>query len=740
MFYPVNSLKKGGRFHLCWVADSWPDCFSSITQRQLWSQDIRKLCDDLLQVMTNESGRVSHRFSLRLSSQLMRGLVRLYQKKVNSMLTELCMLNARIMKNSNKKYNIQDEAEEVQRHMVPMLELSAPLREPVPEPEERVEEMILQSGNAVANIEDITLKEVAISDFQLPLNDGFGEVNPNQALELLLLEDRTLEHMLGAPDASQPATSAAGPSGLQLDRTLEHMLGALDASQPVAGPSGLRLDHTMERMSDHETTLFRKSIAQDLLPEEFEKGMLFKLELMYLLANQFLPLRLTSSQHILKFNDLVLPTPEPAAPAQAAPPAQLPAAAPQEPEIVTLETLEEGEPQAKRRRRNKLIIDKKHQLSKKFLRPRIENIHVDLRCEEFSEDIVDLRVPAELLLQRPARAGARFPCRVARALCRLFSRNLGLAAHAHVDQREMELALASRARRATVQVLEPIPEEPQVQMQEQVVEPQIPELQLPVEEQTVLNQSITAVPDLSAVDVGKDIADCPTQKLAAETQKRSSREDLNISPTKKPRCGYTSFTGSQSQNLVAVEPEIVEKENIPENWQTIAPRHEEQPIIPNIEIQRPSDPERVLSSLLQRAGLSDMPPASPARPAQEAARGARPGGSDSSETMLGSLDRTKVSLGDSDQTTDSKRIIRDEWGTEGTMTKILKMVKAEIKPVNINSLLSLGPVVPGHKRIIAARCFSSILKLKQHDLIKVHKDPNTLEILDIVLGPKFNIH
>lgn len=38
--------------------------------------------DDLLEVMTSESGRTKKRFSLRLSSQLMRGLVRLYQRKV----------------------------------------------------------------------------------------------------------------------------------------------------------------------------------------------------------------------------------------------------------------------------------------------------------------------------------------------------------------------------------------------------------------------------------------------------------------------------------------------------------------------------------------------------------------------------------------------------------------------------------------------------------------------------------
>ncbi|XP_047989554.1 uncharacterized protein LOC125228865 [Leguminivora glycinivorella] len=351
MFYPENSLKKGGRFHLCWVADSWPACFASITQRQLWSQDIRKMCDDLLQVMTNESGRPSHRFSLRLSSQLMRGLVRLYQKKVNSILTEICMINARIMKNSNRKFNIQDEAEEMQRHIVPMLELPAPVREPVPEPEERVEEMIQQSGNVVPNIEAITLKEAAIPEFQLPPNDGFGEENPNQALQLLL-QDRTLEHMLGA-SGPHSALNATEPAAQITDRS--------------ANQSRLELDKTMERMSEHENTLFGKSTAQDLLPEELDKE---------------IPIPEIPPPDLPVPTEKKSPTPEPAAAVTAPAPAAAPAqAAPQEPEIVTLETLEEGEPQAKRRRKNKLIIDKNHQLSKKFLRARIENIHVDLRCE-----------------------------------------------------------------------------------------------------------------------------------------------------------------------------------------------------------------------------------------------------------------------------------------------------------------------------------------------------------------------
>lgn len=53
--------------------------------------------------------------------------------------------------------------------------------------------------------------------------------------------------------------------------------------------------------------------------------------------------------------------------------------------------------------------------------------------------------------------------------------------------------------------------------------------------------------------------------------------------------------------------------------------------------------------------------------------------------------------------------LSDQWGTEGTMLKILKLVKTGRQPVNVSSLISKGPVIPGYKRIIAARCFTSIL-------------------------------
>ncbi|CAG5015673.1 unnamed protein product [Parnassius apollo] len=86
MSYPVDSIKQGGKFYLCCLADTWPLRFATITHRQLYSQDIRKICDDLLEVTTNESSQPAKRVSLRLSSQLLRGLVRLYQREVTVLL------------------------------------------------------------------------------------------------------------------------------------------------------------------------------------------------------------------------------------------------------------------------------------------------------------------------------------------------------------------------------------------------------------------------------------------------------------------------------------------------------------------------------------------------------------------------------------------------------------------------------------------------------------------------------
>lgn len=102
---------------------------------------------------------------------------------------------------------------------------------------------------------------------------------------------------------------------------------------------------------------------------------------------------------------------------------------------------------------------------------------------------------------------------------------------------------------------------------------------------------------------------------------------------------------------------LVEKENIPDNRQLVPPQVDEQPLIPDVVIH-PSSPEMRVTTLLQEAGLADMEMRPEVQIEEESQRKSRKHGSESSETMLGSLDRTKVSLGDSEHTTESKRFIR----------------------------------------------------------------------------------
>ncbi|CAG9785743.1 unnamed protein product [Diatraea saccharalis] len=241
MFYPVDSLKRGGRFYLCWVADSWPLRFATITHRQLWSQDIRKICNDLMEVMNNESGRPVCRFSLRLSSQLMRGVVRLYQRKVTVFLGDLCMINANVTKHVNKKWNICEEVTDVPQRSLPRLPTVQLVAQEEPENGQRIEEIIQNSGNVVGNIEEITLKESAIPQVTLPPNDGFGEENPEQALQLL--KDQTIEMML----VQDKSIHYSG-----LDLALDVTEKSHDKSRFVAH------DVQMEPIAELDATMFRK--------------------------------------------------------------------------------------------------------------------------------------------------------------------------------------------------------------------------------------------------------------------------------------------------------------------------------------------------------------------------------------------------------------------------------------------------------------------------------------------------
>ncbi|XP_075974935.1 uncharacterized protein LOC142975764 [Anticarsia gemmatalis] len=710
MFYPVDSLKRGGRFYLCWVADSWPLRFATITHRQLWSQDIRRICDDLLEVMTNESGRPNQRFSLRLSSQLLRGLVRLYQRKVNVFLGDLCMINAHVIKSTNKKWNVQ-EIEVVERVRRPLQQLNIQeiLQEPQ-ENEQRIEEMIQASGNAVANIQDITLREpvehVSVAEMLSKPNDGFGEEQLDQPLQFL--QDRTLEMMLVNTEVS------TAHSGLEL--------AGLDNTDKSQDKSRLYLhDAQMERISEHELTMFRKSTAEELIPE-FEKDIPEIPE--------------------IPPPELSVPQPEKPREEEHVPeePRFIPVAPPREPEPEEIE-LEALEPQPRRRRiRNRLIIDKKIKISTQQFRARLENTLLELRCQDSSDDIISIRVPPELYFRRPCQGGVRVDTNIGFEISRLFSRNLGVVSVQPRAEREMEEVMQRSNRTAARSMLERIEEEPEI--------PVVPEEPQVLLEPTTAPENITAelmnvseAPRVSVVEqMELDIADMPTQKVEtlSQARKRVAEQEVGMSPKRQRSVGYVSFR--ESQIAQQRSNELADLEADKENRSSNLP-----PLLPPAEPAPEQSAEKIVSSMLQEAGLADIQITAPIVTEAEIHTSLRAGSrgksgrgnqSDSSETPLGSLDRTKVSLGDSDHTTDSKRFIRDQWGTEGTMLKILKFVKTGRQPVTVSNLISKGPIIAGHKRVIAARCFSSILKLRQHRFINVSKDPDTLEITNITLGPK----
>ncbi|XP_026315278.1 uncharacterized protein LOC113226762 isoform X2 [Hyposmocoma kahamanoa] len=707
MFYPVESLKRGGRFYLCWVADSWPLRFAATTHKQLWSQDIRKLCNDLLEVMTNESGRPAHRFSLRLSSQLMRGLVRLYERKATILLSEMCMINAHVFKHANKKLS----AHKTVPRTTPALPLvSAPLVPEELENEQRVEEMIQNSGNAVTNIQDITLKEAAIPEFQLPPNDGFGEETSEQVL--------------------QRDASAVQHSGLeQLDATEK----SHDKTRlaPHDGPQ-------MERLSEHDVTVFTKSVAEEVVPEgEIEKEIADIPEI---------PLPVMPAPSI-EIQEALPPQPEEVQASQAAPvsleqvinqPDQ------RDTKHIELEELEDDQQQVRRRRKPKLIIDKRTQIGSAFLRSRIDNITVELRCEKFNDDIADVRVPWDIYSRRPATNGARLQTRHADALTRMFQRNLSVIHRQFAE----EIAADEPRQRRTRSMLEKT-----IQIPAEEIISEVPKNVNP--SQQVLNVTegdinittgglnITEVPnvlEVPCIQEPMDIADLPTQKLETISQTRKRTADYELSP-KRQKSGYISSRDNQRASRSCVD--ATDKENIP------PPHTDNENVPPEENIQElPQTVARNtmmnVSTMLQEAGLADMQPVRAETgmelPTQKDVQGttqARKDDSESSETPQGSLDRTKVSLGDSVMTTDSQRFIRNQWGIEGTMLKILNHIMAQRGPVTVESLVARGPVMLGYKRIIAARCFTSILKLMQHGFINVTKDPETLALQDITLGPKF---
>ncbi|XP_030020892.1 uncharacterized protein LOC115440640 [Manduca sexta] len=722
MFYPVDSLKRGGRFYLCWVADSWPLRFATITHRQLWSQDVRKICDDLLNVMTNESGRATNRFSLRLSSQLMRGLVRLYQKKVTVFLGELCMLNAHVIKNTNRKWTIHKVAPtSVAPQQLLIEDIPQVLIQEEPENEQRIEEMIQNSGNVVSNIQEITLKEAAIPDHPQPINDGFGEENPEQAMPMLA--ERTLEFML------QAEGSAIQHSGLELvDKSQDK------SHDKTQDKSRLALDPQMERISEHDVSMFGGVTGEGVLPvpdiekeipdiPEFPNPEPAPNQQSEMLVNVLR--QITEQDVVISKVDTTKAVQERV-----------------EPMEVELEELEETEPRQKRRKfKNKLIIDKNTKLSGNFLRARISNIAVELRCEDSADDIVDLRVPWDVYFSRPTHAGDRVSSNLNLDITRLFIRNLGVVGTRTLPEREMEEA-RERHRMYTRSVLERIEEVEEPTAHDKTQAPQLEPAEVDISTRSV---DVTA-PRVSVPQQELDISELPTQKLetlSQQARKRTGEPEIVTTP-KRQKSGYISFRISQqlaTESPVAISEN--EKENVTIEQPSPTKRARRSTVLKEIsqveENITAKDTEKSVTVMLQQAGLADIETYQPVEIEQRAVtQKSQRHRSESSETPLGSLDRTRVSLGDSEQTTDSKRFIRDQWGTEGTMVKILKCIKAEVMPVTVRNLIAKGPVIFGYKKIIAARCFTSMLKLKQHGFINVIKNPDTLEIEGVMLGPKFD--
>ncbi|CAK1545615.1 unnamed protein product [Leptosia nina] len=197
-----------------------------------------------------------------------------------------------------------------------------------------------------------------------------------------------------------------------------------------------------------------------------------------------------------------------------------------------------------------------------------------------------------------------------------------------------------------------------------------------------------------------DMSDVPTQKISTVATVEEPPREIP-SPIKIRRVGVRTFTSAVEMDFNNISTNM---ENIRDNRQAR---------------------DQSISVLHQEAGLADVP--------QEKIDANR--SKNRSETPLGSLDRTKVSLGDSDVTTELQSFLRDEWGIFGTMLKLFSCIKDGLKGITVRVLVSRGPT-QGRERLVAAKCFTSLLKLRQHGFITVEKDPVTLEIVHMTLGPR----
>ncbi|XP_052739548.1 uncharacterized protein LOC112044588 [Bicyclus anynana] len=683
MFYNVDCLKKGGRFYLCWLADSWPLRFEQLTQRsnRLLFQDIRKTCDELMEFMSSESGRPTKRFSLRLSSQLMRGLARLYRKKTDLFVRDVWKINYSFI-NRHKSPEESREEDEDERPLV-QRRRSVTVRdqrrrlifEEVPEEEHNVEQRIRTANNTVAREEDITLREPIPPEIQM-IQDGFGEMNLNPVEVMLAIDDAPMQTSV----LVQPQDQSADKSRVNIHETLQ-----------------------MERISELDLTLFRKSAGEPSTLMDIER-----------------------EREILEISEIPQPVPPVPAPEtqmevrleepREEPRQQQVTTEQKKPEEFVLEDVEEIPPPKRRRINRKLKIDKNIKICSALFRERIQDKNVELRAE-FGSTEASLLVPPALLLTRPAALGGRIShlgSKISSALLAQFADRIADADRPPAD-RDVEMPLIQRDTEPV-----PAPVEPQIQ---EVTERTIPEPELPV----------LALQDISNIDISaRNMHDVTAQQ--AELAELLTQKVMTVSQEKRAS-ELEKETTRQQRRQASLEAAIAEanKENIPGGGNVSA--MENMLDVPRIELPEVTEQptETAIRSMLHETGLDDEQrrPA-PVLVAPEAAQ--RRQASEGSETPLGSLDRTKVSLG-CEEPTNAQLFINKEWGTQGTMIKIFRCVAVRRGPITVHSLVERGPVLEGHTRVIAARCFASILKLKSHGFINVDKDENC-DIKDIEFGPR----
>ncbi|CAK1600774.1 unnamed protein product [Parnassius mnemosyne] len=438
----------------------------------------------------------------------------------------------------------------------------------------------------------------------LLVNDGFGELRIDQQIA-----DRSMELMM------QGDLSA-----------IQHSLIDLPADFSTDKSKLASHDAQMETISEQDITMFRKSVATDPVPVgDFEKEIPETSEIPHPNLNTPTPMPQTVEQQAIDVSVVHEPRKDVPTEATIGKPT----------EQLVLEELEDMEPQAKRRRQQKLIIDKKTKLSTEYLRSRIDNTAVELRCQDSSEDVVNIRVPADTYLSRPAHAGEKIRSNLPQVISLLFLRNLGVLNRTPMADREMEEAvIKERTRQShTRSNLETTGQEVQ-QPHEQ------PQVEVPMQIEEIVTK------ELHVEQLG--FAELPTQVVETLSQHATRLRVASEIPVPAKRLrtmGHVSYRHSKELVIeAAISVHEAEKENIPQNRQLPSTEH-----------------ERSVTTMLQEAGLADMQTYKPTEvePLTEISlkMSGRKNGSETSETPLGSLDRTKVSLGDSVQTTDSMRFI-----------------------------------------------------------------------------------